>query len=194
MEFEVFKTMFSNLGHIFFNRPRHAESADARLGIRRHDPDQDGRRKKEDGENSGSEFDRDDSATVTVEALRIFLENFLQSITPAAQNVEKNFSAQSAGQNHQPRHIDGETAKAVGAYGRTAQKNEHKNEKPITPTVSAPDTGAATGLNAGEIRAIHGLLADLPELTARGIEYITIERGESFLASLVNAVEKAKNS
>jgi hypothetical protein len=45
-----------------------------------------------------------------------------------------------------------------------------------------------------EVRTIHRLLADLQVLSARGIEGLTIERDESFLASLVAAVRKAINS
>jgi hypothetical protein len=72
--------MFSNFGNIFITRPRHAESTDTRLGIRRHDPEQEGRKKKDGERENEAIFDTDDSATVTVEALRIFLENFLKSL------------------------------------------------------------------------------------------------------------------
>jgi len=40
--------MFSNIGGIFTQKPREAENTDTRLGIRRQEPEQEGRKKKKD--------------------------------------------------------------------------------------------------------------------------------------------------
>jgi hypothetical protein len=189
--------MFSNFGNLFITRSRQAEHADTRLDIRRHDPDQEGRRKKDGAPQENSAFDTDDNATVTIEALRVFLENFLVSLQP------QKFDGKSDGghkiippQNHDPEsafrpHTDGEAAKAAGVYQHVAQKVDrtaphatHTSDETAPPSVE---------LAAADIRAIHQLLADLKPLTERGIEYLVIERSDSFLGSLVAAVEKAKN-
>ncbi len=186
--------MFSNFGSIFNIRPRHAENTDARLDIRRHDPDQERRRKKDAEAQNNAGFETDDNATVTVEALGIFLVNFLESLQAPGANSAASSKISVQGQTHAREssshpHIDGEAAKAAGAYRHAPQRNDHA---PAAPP-PAPTTPAIE-LAADDVRTIHRLLADLGPLTERGIEYLTIERGESFLASLVAAVEKAKNS
>ncbi|MCE7886519.1 MAG: hypothetical protein DYH13_03330 [Alphaproteobacteria bacterium PRO2] len=184
--------MFSTFGNLFITRPRQAEHADTRLDIRRHDPDQEGRRKKDGAPGENVAFDTDDNATVTIEALRIFLENFLVSLQPQKSDGGHKITAP---QNHDPElatrpHADGEAAKAAGVYQHVAQKVD-RNAPHASHTHD--DTPPPVELAAADIRAIHQLLADLGPLTERGIEYLVIERSDSFLGSLVAAVEKAKN-
>ena len=45
-----------------------------------------------------------------------------------------------------------------------------------------------------DVRSIHSLLRDIGVLQTRGIEYLTIERNETFLASLAAAATKALQS
>lgn len=185
--------MFSNFGNLFITRSRQAEHADTRLDIRRHDPDQEGRRKKDGEAKENSTFDTDDNATVTVEALRIFLENFLVTLQPQKSDGGHKITAP---QNHDPApaqkpHTDGQAAKAAGVYQHVAQKVD-RTAPHITHTHD--ETPPPVELAAADIRAIHQLLADLKPLTERGIEYLVIERSDSFLGSLVAAVEKAKNA
>jgi hypothetical protein len=185
--------MFSNFGNLFITRSRQAEHADTRLDIRRHDPDQEGRRKKDDTQKENSGFETDDNATVTVEALRVFLENFLVSLQPQKSDGGNKIIAP---QNHVPEsaarpHTDGEAAKAAGVYQHVAQKVDR--EAKHTASHTHDDTPPPVELAAADIRTIHQLLADLKPLTERGIEYLVIERSDSFLGSLVAAVEKAKN-
>ncbi len=191
--------MFSTFGNIFVTRPRHAETTDTRQGIRRHDPDQESRRKKGEGETSDALFDTDDSATVTVEALRIFLENFLKSLdvkkpenartNPAV--AEPQTSPEIPTSPAQP--VDGEAAKAAGVYQHVAQKVD-RTAAPPAPESMETAPSADMLLAASDIRAIHKLLEDLKLLAARGIDYLTIERSDSFLNSLIAAVAKATNS
>ncbi len=187
--------MFSNFGNLFITRSRQAEHADTRLDIRRHDPDQEGRRKKDDAQKENSGFETDDNATVTVEALRIFLENFLVSLQPQKSDGGQKIVAP---QNHAPEsaartHTDGEASRAAGVYQHVAQKVDRTTPPPAA-THTHDDTPPPVELAAADIRTIHQLLADLKPLTDRGIEYLVIERSDSFLGSLVAAVEKAKNS
>jgi hypothetical protein len=181
--------MFSSFGNIFITKPRQAENADTRLGIRHHEPDQE-RRKKEEKSEPVSVFDTDDSATVTVDALRAFLENFLKSMTAEKKDGGKFVAPEQpqAPQNSAPAHHDGAAARAAGAYQHVAKKVDRTQ----TPEVPA-DADATPLLGAADIRTIYKLIEDLKPLSERGIEYLTIERSDSFLNSLVAAVEKAKN-
>lgn len=187
--------MFSALGQIILGRPREAESTDARLGIRRHDPDQERRRKKEGEADGPSAFDTDDSATVSVEALRLFLENFLASLqTGAVEDAPQMASAEiempPAPQRNAPREnspVAGQAAQAASAYQSSARATE-KN-------ADAPSAGAmpAIKLEAHEVRSIHSLLDDLTEISGHGVEFLTIGRSDTFLHSLEEAVQKIKN-
>jgi hypothetical protein len=185
MDFDMF-----NLGNIFITRPREAESTDTRQGIRRHETDQE-QRKKGEREEKPEAFDTDDSATVTIDALRVFLENFLKSIETQKTDggkfradISPQAEKDSPAQNTAPVNV--QAAAAAGAYQHVAQKVD----KTASPTMS--DENAAPILGAADVRTIHQLLADLKPLSERGIEYLTIERSDSFLGSLVAAVAKVK--
>lgn len=182
--------MFSSFGNIFITRPREAESTDTRLGIRKHEPDQESRKKKDAKKEGGAAAD-DDSATVTVEALSVFLQNFLKSLEtqkadgPSAQRVSD--PSQKASSAQEPRQADGETSRAVGVYQHVASRVDRMSSPPVAEESQAPSI-----LGAADIRTIHKLLEDLKPLSERGVEYLVIERSESFLGSLVAAVAKAK--
>ena len=184
--------MFSNLANIASNKPRHAEDADARLDIRRHDPEQEqGSKRGKDGDKE-SGFDTYDNAVISVASLRVFLENFLQSLTTPTKNAEINLSAQGFNtEEHNndstPRAVDAQASRVASVY-QTGAKTA-----PRTPVqVSTPDQEPL--LENEEVRKIHGLLRDTAVLLSRGIEFVTIERDETFLDSLAAAVKKALNS
>jgi hypothetical protein len=185
--------MFSNLAQIVTAKPRHAENADTRLDIRRHDPEQEQRSKKEKRE-KGETFDTYDNAVVSIDALRVFLQNFLQSLTtgPGGENV--NLSAQdfNAGNDNPddsetPRPVDAQASRAASVY-QTGAKTAPRKHIPVTEAPEGPL------LENEDVRRIHGLLRDTAVLTSRGIEYLTIEQRETFLDSLAAAVAKALDS
>jgi hypothetical protein len=190
---EKIKAMFTNIGNI--QRPREAERSDTRQEIRRHEPDQE-RNKKDDGsENKKESFNIGDSAAVSVDALRLFLENFLASLEQnagqrtseiRAQNPQTGNLSPAHIQEHTPTQGSGPAAQAASVYRHVGNAGR--------PT-SILEAGAVTGgtsLPATEIRTIHALLNDLRTLSERNIQLLQIERGESFLQSLVVAVDKAK--
>jgi hypothetical protein len=191
---DIGKFMFSVLGNIFPVQPRQAENADTRLDIKRHDPDQE-RRKKEGKEDDKQHFDTADNATVSIEALHSFLVNFLKSQEEETKTPEnKNLFAEEISPPSEttppPPPVASQNAKAASAYQTTAQKTSGRS-------FSSENTDAiaqALHLGAAEIRTIHILLEDLKSLSTRNIEYITIERSTTFLQSLVDGVARAKNS
>lgn len=180
--------MFTNISQIIGLVPRHAENADTRQDIKRHDPDQQRGREHEESEDEG--IFGDDSAVVSVGALEVFLKNFLQSMEaqPAETKPEtqKNPEKPAAQQpSRQSSNQNTAAARAASAYGRNSS-----NQK----TATRPSAEAVEALLGGEdIRIIHVLLDDISVLKKQGTDYINIEKGESFLLSLKAAVEKAKN-
>lgn len=181
--------MFTNISQIIGLVPRHAENADTRQEIKRHDPDQQRGREHEESEDGG--IFGDDSAVVSVDALEIFLKNFLQSMD------EKSAEPEPEGQKKQdkpvalqhPRQSSNQNtvaARAASAYGRNS-RNQSAPSRPSAEAVEAI-------LGGEDIRIIHVLLDDIIVLKKQGTDYINIEKGESFLLSLKAAVQKAKNT
>jgi len=171
----------------FIGKPRHAETADTRQEIKRHDPDQPGRRnEREETEDDG--IFGDDSAVVSVSALEVFLKNFLKSMAEEkeSKNEEAGIIKPPAPQTPRPSQPpkNSPAARAASAYGRSS----------ITQSVSpaAPSPEAIEALLGGEdVRIIHGLLDNITKLKKKNVEYISIEKNQSFLLSLKAAVEKA---
>lgn len=182
--------MFTNLNQIPGMAPRHAENADTRQEIKRHDPDQE-RRKQEEKENEiQNPLDGEDHAVVTISALRVFLENFLKSLeATGGQSAAPVQNVAPTPQSQAPQNFSGgdmAASKAAQAYKSTARVTEGPQFD--------NQAGAATQsiLGGEDIRTIHALLGDLATLAARNIEYLQIEKNESFLQSLVAAVAKLK--
>ncbi len=184
--------MFSTLGQILAPKPRQTEQTDTGLAIRRHDPEHERRRKKKDQKNEGDIFG-DDNATISVTALRAFLQHFLDTQKP--QKEEKSIHAagleisqSTAKQKAQAsKPISDQAARAMNAYQTTARASEPNVQASLMTDASAEDIG----LDGEDIRTVHQLMDDLKTLSDRNVEYITIEVGENFLASILNAVKHA---
>ncbi|MCB1561980.1 MAG: hypothetical protein KDJ75_00245 [Alphaproteobacteria bacterium] len=201
--------MFSNIGNIFAgSEPRRTESTDTRQAIQRHDPDFEKRRSKKDSRNH-EHAQEEDMATVSVESLHLFLDNLLRvqnaplapesSPENAPEDNEEMAASEESGtvqEQETPEHHsppNGPAAHAAQAYAQQAhhqgQSWEDVSSDPHTPPPSGHEH--APLLSAEQIRTIHTLLDDLRILSERKIPYIRIERGESFLDSLVIAITKA---
>ena len=189
--------MFSSINNIFGTKPHHAEQNDTRQDIQRHDPDFERRRKKKN--EAKDELLQEDGATVSVDALIIFLNKFLKELSE--KQPKKGFNATS-GTSPKPdntaettpsntsAHKSGKAAQAASAYQHMAE-SQHQNT--LLGDVNENNADLIS-LDAAEIRTIHTLLEDLKLLDEKNIEFIHIDRAESFLQSLVNAVEKVKLS
>lgn len=198
--------MFSALGNIFSIKPRQAEQTDTRQGIQRHDPEYERRQKKKENKEN-QEFNQD-RATVSVEALRIFLENFVNGKTDNGATFEPFDAQDGAEANFEPTDYkiqtdlelpetngkaekSGDAAMAASTYQNAAQAKE---TTVLFETTDQGATGPTLDLSAADIRTIHSLIEDLKILNAENIEYLQIERADTFLDSLVNAVNKAKTT
>ncbi|MCB1720297.1 MAG: hypothetical protein KDI11_00910 [Alphaproteobacteria bacterium] len=189
--------MFSELSKILPIKPRQAEHADTRQDIQRHDPDYERHHSKKDQTEEQELYET--GATVAVEALQHFLEEFLRNNPeekgqPGQKKETPPFSEtqkQNAALPPSPPSHANPTARAASAYQTMAAANEKS-------TVLLETTDQAGGppldLSAADIRTIHTLIEDLKTLNDAGIEILHIERAASFLESLVTAVNKIKTT
>ena len=195
--------MFNALGNIFSIKPRQAEQTDTRQDIRRHDPDYENPRKKKEAEENQS-FN-EDQATVSVEALKLFLENFVKNATDSGEQQQD--SEQSDGiteqspldfkiQTEMPLETgtkaplkSGKAAHGAAAYAQMAEANERRD---ILFETTDQAEGPPLELSATDIRSIYAIIEDLKILSEAHIEYLHIERASTFLESLENAVRTQK--
>lgn len=196
--------MVNELGRLFGILPRQAENADARMELRHHDPDRQRQRRDQDEDESSDKVWADDNAVVSVAALEVFLKNLLQS--PMNRQEQRESRAQKAGDentgwldfgNHPTEHplVAGETpmTRAAQAYQTTAEKQKPAGTPPNAASAAedARQEPLPLDLAAHDVRLMHQILDKLKILRAQGIDYVTIERGDSFLQSLADAVDKA---
>ncbi len=195
--------MFNGITNIFKPGPLKTEKTDARLEIKRPEPEYEkrkgGKRKK-----TAQEIFGEDGATVSVDALHVFLENFLESqnvnaddafaaasamppSAPASDTLDISSAAQAP--KEPPARRDGAAAYAAHTYQTMSQNMEEKSRTHILANASLED-GPEISLSPSDVRIIYNLLKDLKKLEGRDIHYLHIERGDDFLQSIVDAVAK----
>jgi hypothetical protein len=205
--------MFSQLGPLFRTTFRQAESNDTRLAIP-HDEREKRRRKEEDEKRKEESRDLwEDNTSVTVPALRAFLINFLKTLPGYndAANVGRPPDELSRRPRERTRPTNTRQAKAVRAYQSMAEKTRAENpagHKPIPPgenktpenlpaeednTQGENIEPTADLLESQELRDIHQLIADLEVLEQNGVENLSIQKADTFIDSMKNAVRLAKS-
>ena len=189
--------MFSSLNNIFVtSTPRQAESSDARMNLRHHDPEYQRRRKNKKEQETEDPFDGNDTAIVSIEALNTFLDNFIKANgadlgvkkTVTGRDFEKSFKD---GAGAPPSRKREQAAQAAGAYQHSAQSNVKGN---LLHTTDSADNNAPIPtfqMNQQELRAAQKLQGDIKELRRRQIEYVTMVKEENFLASLQSAISRS---
>jgi hypothetical protein len=181
--------MFSQLGPIFKTIFRQAESADARLEIRRDEKQDGGRKHEEDTSEEEPSPLWTDSASVSVEALRAFLIEFLKSKGDESASTYIQVSTEAAA-------IDVTATKPANAISAKAVKAYTALEQPPAPPLpeeSLPPASEADLLASEEVRTIHWLIHELDALSRQGVTMLSIDKAETFLQSLVDAVTAIKN-
>ncbi|MEM7650491.1 MAG: hypothetical protein AAF204_00215 [Pseudomonadota bacterium] len=199
--------MFTALGNIFSVKPRQTEQSDTRQEIQRHDPDFERRKKKKNERQSDESFA--DNALVSVDALAIFLDNFVKNGAELPQDqkaaeelndeivdaleYEENESAETAtsSDTYTQGSRSGQAAQAASVYQNISQANE--KSKVLFETTDQSE-GPPLDLSSADIRVIYALIEDLKTLSEANIEFLRIERAATFLDSLTTAVVKAKAS
>lgn len=184
--------MFSNLGPLFKATMRQAEQVDTRMAIRKDDPrDQENKKDAPDDDDTGSDL-WEDSMGVSIEALRAFLTNFVEGKTAhVAQAGEAGTGAATvppppAPETRMPQNT--QTARAMQAYQSMAGKTAGAYHQPPVAPISDVDL-----VHAEDVRVIHALIADLAALAAAGYETLPLEKSDTFLHALQEAVARLKS-
>ena len=181
--------MYSRLDPIFKTQLRQAETLDTRQGIRRQNRvDERGNRDNKDkGSDEGEVWE--DQTNVSIAALKNFLEQLsreaeTKSNDDPAEHVR--LSTKSKENSHPEGHRSDEASRraayAAGAYERTYRAT-HKDELE-TNAESIP----SVNLSPEELRIINNLIKDLSSLLSAGKEFLILNKSESFLQSIVDAV------
>lgn len=185
--------MFSNLGPLFKTTFRKAETNDTRLHIPHEERDNPNRNKEEsEKEKEGTVWE--DDMSVSLEALRTFLINFLKTL-PGGEDLaqfEANRQQQESIKKRPPQSVkptSTHNAKAVRAYQSMASKvEENRDMTGSSPLKERERVPLAALLKSKELRDIHGLIDDLEGLKRQGVEQLHIKKADTFLEALQNAV------
>lgn len=183
--------MFSQLGPLFKSTFRQAESNDTRQKIPHEERDQN-RKKQEDEQKSEAHIELwEDNTSVSIQALKAFLINFLKDL-PDAENLDLPDNQDQEERYSRPtektRPTNTQNAKAVRAYQAqaattpTVVKNNDKSEQ--------SKSRALQTIENKEMRNIYQLIDNLETLSNRGIEMLVIEKNGDFLTSLRSSVQK----
>lgn len=190
--------VFSQLGPLFKTTLRQAEQADTRLQIRREEKDDPG--KKQDPEEQSEETGGlwEDSTEVSVGALRTFLIEFLKG---RGENVPEETSQNSENMSIsnilETKSSPAATpaARAARAYSSVQNQTYSAPPAPVAPPEPpAEDVDLVSLLEADELRTIHVLIRELDQLAGKGVHNLVIEKADSFLQALVEAVRLAKQA
>lgn len=187
--------MFSNLGPLFKATFRQAEQADTRMAIRKDDPRDQGKRRESAKEEPDDNSLWEDSMAVSIDALRGFLVNFVQGKTHAGTEAGSGADAaapdapeQAQAEIRPPR--DTQTARAMQAYQSMAEHGTGHHLPPRLPSAPVSDVDL---IEAGDVRVIHRLIEALDSLAAAGHESLVLEKADSFLHSIEQAVSRLQS-
>ena len=190
--------MFSQLGPLFKTHLRQAEKSDARLEIRRDERQDQGKKQESEDQTEDTSGLWEDSTSVSVEALKAFLVEFLKSrgdeVPEAPEQSADDIALSAITPEYRP-PVNTRTAQAVKAYGAMAAQTMQAPPPP-EPKESAASTESidlVSLLKADEVRTMHVLITELDALSRQGVHTLTIEKADTFLEALVQAVRLEKS-
>lgn len=173
---------------------RHAEQGDARMVLQRREEEEGRRRQQKDRGNK--DVLSNDEASVSVESLKVFVDNLLRAhesrtereTALMGQALQETLIKTSPKANSaMPSAI---AAKAYASASRTARRVPAMETAVVNP---APQPAGAARLSASEKAEITKIQENLAQLMERGVETLAIQRGETFLGSLLQSSENALN-
>lgn len=183
--------MLSRLDPVFRTILRRTEETDTRLHIRRDESQ--GQEKGKKGPESGeyTPLAWEDSATVSVAALKAFLQTLLQGTLPAKDTPSPHsFSPE--------RETGSVSYRAARAYQTTGRAVHDPNIEAQLPPPPPAGGGAAEAVSLGsdfsekDLADVQRFVADLIELERLGVTDLTIQRSQTFLEGVRQAIEAAK--
>lgn len=187
--------MFQTTGTTHLNQTaRMAEQGDARMALQRREDDD--RRRGGRGRKDDDGTLANDEASVSVEALQVFLANLLRAHDTWQQ---RDIAASAAPVQETIIKVENKTnqatpsARAARAYAsasRTARRTPAMESAIVTQEnpLAAAGRSRLTGQEKQQISAIQENLAALVE---HGVTEMTIQRGDTFLGSLSASAEEA---
>lgn len=173
--------MDSRLESMFRHIPRHAESADTRLGIRRDEKQEQGGRKNGERSPEDEAAEAQDRMSVSVGTVILFLENLAGA--SHSSSLEPAVTVSTSGATGAPLTP---SARAAQAYQST-----DRGGRPVTYNAPQPAPGQSITLTPDEIREAHRLIDALKALAARRVEMLDIEWQGGFLQSVARAIAAA---
>ncbi len=186
--------MLPRLDPVFHAILRRTEETDARLHIRRDESR--GQEKGKKGPESGeyTPLSWEDSATVSVAALKAFLQTLLQGTLPEEKDTSfpHSFSPE--------KEKDSVSYRAARAYQTTGRAVHDPNVEAQLPPLPPAGGGAAEAVSLGsdfsekDLVDVQKFVADLSELERLGVTDLTIQRSQTFLQGVRQAIEAAKES
>lgn len=170
---------------------RRTESIYTKMGIKRDESEDLGRKKRGQAEDDTKSITWEDTTEVSIQALRGFLEDLI------GIGGESNPSPQQAAP--QPtQQANSAAARAAHAYQSTGQIVHDKNIEtppiPHTPQQQTSESLARLGDDFGEeeIAVIRDYIRQMIALEMRGVTELTLRRSLTFLESIKLAIEDAK--
>jgi hypothetical protein len=165
---------------------RKAEQNDTRQDIQHHDPDF--FKKQNQNENAGFKDPYEDLTDVSITALITFLEGLLDRAEPIQKTGDADDILKTDDITEYRAPVDPAHAKAMNAYqARTPYKAVAPKPAPVKDKPQTALDQAAANLDQN---AVKSTIRDLRALLSRGIDHISLERGDGFLQSIQNAVAK----
>jgi hypothetical protein len=196
--------MLNALGSILKLPFRQAENMDTHQYIRRQE--RDSQKQKRSGQSEGETTDFYDDAVLSLDALELFLKtlqktaqesSFLgvsQQITKPKKQASKTESIKSSAQNpdiHQALSAYSHAAETSSDRGASSFDNDQEaHALDGLNALFAQDSSQSSqdGLSSEQITS---MLKDIAVLKSRGLRDIRIERADTFLDSILGAIEKA---
>lgn len=181
--------------HTIQTLPRQAEHGDTRMALQRREEESGHRqspRKK-----AGKDVLSNDEANVSLEALGVFLENLIRAHeTRAERDAAVIASGTQATILTPPARTNAAMPSAIAARAyanasRTISRHEPAMETAIVTPAKPLAATAQTRLSTAERGQIDQIRENIALLTQRGIENLSIQRGETFLGSILEATRTA---
>lgn len=179
--------MFSKLEPLLSTHiVRHTEASDTRQDIRHQDGQ--GGRKGSGGHNPDDPDAAfwEDRTRISVAALHAILEQLLhgQDVSNLTENSGRPGTVTPDLSGHP------ENARAFSAYRRASEIGHD----PAPVLSHGEGSRLSEALSANEVRMIHRMIDSLSVLAQEDVEFLTLEKSESFLQSILDAIENARVS
>lgn len=172
--------MFSKLDGIFPGLPpRHVESANARLEIRRDESQGQGKKKDDHADGEYSPIPWEDISYVSIASLKAFLESV---ITPEGEMPPPQPHIHEASNTINQR--------ATSAYQSIGRAGNDANV--YAPTPEPSPSHIETNFSEADMARIRIYVAELIDLERRGIHELGMQRSTNFLDSIGDAIADAK--